>query len=98
MKIVDGRRGEKKATKWSASRITAIPCLACAGQPQKRLSHIAKADFVDGIRGRLGNSDALHGISTVIDGRKWWHTLLPDAAVNQRLDIWFPYKFFSQSC
>jgi len=82
MKIVDGRRGEKKAThsRGLNGQLPGLPRslgALFAGQPRKRLSHIAKAGFVDGIRGRLGKSDAFHGISTVIDGRKWWHTLLP---------------------
>ena len=55
---------------------------------------MAKAGFVDGIRGRLGKSDEFHGISTVIDGRKWWHTLLPGRSGKSASRYLVPIQIF----
>ena len=53
------------------------------------LRHVEKPGFIEGIFDALGKPDAFRGIATVIDGGKWRHTFLQDAAVKPRTGILF---------
>ena len=75
----------------SPSRITGIFLSRLCRRVRKRLSHIKEAGFIEVIRGRLGKFEAFRRISTVVDGRKWRHISLPDAAVKSASQYWFPY-------